>query len=484
MMDYIPNIHLFSLYNQYYFYDANTNAIMELPSEIYGFLKDITEKKSVDVRKEFESLNNHQKEEIEYLISSGLLSKNVTDCSLCHPETEMLGDYYKSNLSSITLQVTQNCNLRCAYCIYSGSYVNRTHNNKRMQLETAIKAVDFLYRHSSQSHIISIGFYGGEPLLEFDLIQKVVDYAEGLFKGKSLQFLMTTNATLLSVEKARYLREHKFHLTISLDGPQSIHNKNRIFAGSNKGSFQVIMNNLKKIKEDDPQALKDISFNAVIDMNQDTSCSNEFFLHYDLVKEMDVGGNYVDSSNKKDQAPSAPPQFYIDTYYELFKLYLFQCTDIFSAYAPKLYSFEISAMKRNMLERTVLHNACTTPGGQCLPGIQRFFVDVDGLFYPCERVNESANDFVIGDIENGFDVEKAKKLLNVALITENECKNCWCSKLCNQCISKAEENGKLSRKMRLSNCQDTKIAVEDMMKNYIVLRKHGCRFEEYERKDL
>lgn len=163
MMDYIPNIHLFSLYNQYYFYDANTNAIMELPSEIYGFLKDITEKKSVDVRKEFESLNNHQKEEIEYLISSGLLSKNVTDCSLCHPETEMLGDYYKSNLSSITLQVTQNCNLRCAYCIYSGSYVNRTHNNKRMQLETAIKAVDFLYQHSSQSHIISIGFYGGEP---------------------------------------------------------------------------------------------------------------------------------------------------------------------------------------------------------------------------------------------------------------------------------------------------------------------------------
>lgn len=313
MMDYIPNIHLFSLYNQYYFYDANTNAIMEVPSEIYIFLKNIIEKRDVDVRKEFESLGDYQKEEIEYLISSGLLSKSVTDCSLCHPETEMLCDYYKSNLSSITLQVTQNCNLRCAYCIYSGSYVNRTHNNKRMQLETAIKAVDFLYRHSSQSHIISIGFYGGEPLLEFDLIQKVVDYAEGLFKGKSLQFLMTTNATLLSVEKARYLREHTFHLTISLDGPQSIHNKNRIFAGSNKGSFQVIMNNLKKIKEDDPQALKDISFNAVIDMNQDTSCSNEFFLHYDLVKEMDVGGNYVDSSNKKDQTPSAPPQFYIDT---------------------------------------------------------------------------------------------------------------------------------------------------------------------------
>ncbi len=77
------------------------------------------------------------------------------------------------------------------------------------------------------------------------------------------------------------------------------------------------------------KALADVSFNAVIDMNQDPSCTNEFFLHYDLVKEMDVGGNYVDTSNKKDKSILEPPQFYTDTYYELFKLYLFQCTNIF-----------------------------------------------------------------------------------------------------------------------------------------------------------
>lgn len=71
MMDYIPNIHLFSLYNQYYFYDVNTNAIMEVPSEIYMFLKNITGKKDVDVRKESENLSDHEKEEIDYLISGG-----------------------------------------------------------------------------------------------------------------------------------------------------------------------------------------------------------------------------------------------------------------------------------------------------------------------------------------------------------------------------------------------------------------------------
>ena len=87
------------------------------------------------------------------------------------------------------------------------------------------------------------------------MIKEVVHYAEKLFLGKTLQFLITTNATLLSVNKARYLYDHKFHVTISLDIRNIYIIKNRVFAGSNKGTFQVIMENLNKINEDNPQAL-------------------------------------------------------------------------------------------------------------------------------------------------------------------------------------------------------------------------------------
>lgn len=83
------------------------------------------------------------------------------------------------------MQVTQNCNLRCQYCVYSGSYINRVHNNKRMSVEVAKQAIDFLVKHSENSKEISIGFYGGEPLLEVPLIREVVDYAEGVFSGKN-----------------------------------------------------------------------------------------------------------------------------------------------------------------------------------------------------------------------------------------------------------------------------------------------------------
>ena len=77
---------------------------------------------------------------------------------------------------------------------------------------------------------ISIGFYGGEPLLEVPLIREVVDYAEGVFSGKKLLFNMTTNATLLNIETAKYLYEKKFNVTISLCKTQATHDSNRIFA--------------------------------------------------------------------------------------------------------------------------------------------------------------------------------------------------------------------------------------------------------------
>lgn len=71
------------------------------------------------------------------------------------------------------------------------------------------------------------------------------------------------------------------------------------------------------------------------------------------------------------------------------------------------------------------------------PGIQRFFVTVDGKFFPCERVDEESSELCIGDLKNGFDLENAKKILNVAKITEKECRECWCYKMCSQCVAKA-----------------------------------------------
>ena len=155
-------------------------------------------------------------------------------------------------MGNVILQVTQNCNLRCEYCVYSGSYINRVHTNKRMSFETAVKTIDFLAAHSLNCNEVSIGFYGGEPLLEIELIKKAVSYAKEVFGEKKVNFNMTTNATLLNMDIADFLVQNDFNITISLDGPRNIHNKNRIFANSNKGTFDLIMENIALIREKYP----------------------------------------------------------------------------------------------------------------------------------------------------------------------------------------------------------------------------------------
>lgn len=475
MLDWKPKIHLMKLYGMYYLYDVNTNGICELTEEVYNFLAALDNDSSKN-KFLYNQLTQNNKEDIAYLLDIGYLKPSNENVTIEHFEASRLKNYYAHNMKSIILQVTQNCNLRCEYCVYSGSYINRVHNNKRMSVETAFRAIDFLAMHSLNSREISIGFYGGEPLLEFELIKQVVKYAYKIFDGKVLHFNMTTNATLLTHETIKFLYDNDFILTISLDGPSEIQNKNRIFANSNKGTFNSIMKKLELIRQEYPGFIKQITFNAVIDYKEDVSCSDRFFLTYDVVKEIEVAGNYVNMENRKEDINIAP-EFYAVSNYEIFKTYLYHCNKImFDQYRPTLHKFEVGILKQQLMDRIIVDESAKDviyPGGQCLPGIQRFFVNADGDFFPCERVNEEADDYCIGNLENGIDLQKAEAILNIAKITSDECKNCWCYKMCNQCIARAEKNGKMDREQRLQHCRGMKNRVEEMIKNYIVLKNHN-----------
>ncbi|MFZ3070522.1 MAG: radical SAM protein [Anaerolineaceae bacterium] len=112
-----------------------------------------------------------------------------------------------------------------------------------MTWKVAKRALDFLWEHSIDSGEVNVGFYGGEPLLEFPLIQKVVGYSKYLFWGKQLTFSITTNGTLLNPEIILFFQEHNFSLGISLDGPKEINDRNRVFANG-KGTFDSVLHNI------------------------------------------------------------------------------------------------------------------------------------------------------------------------------------------------------------------------------------------------
>ena len=485
MLKHIPFIKLFSVHFKYYLYDTNTNAIFKIPKEVYLYLEKLNDKNFED---SFNALSDKYKKFVNNMIANGVLKPIPENRKIEHFETERLDYFFKDNVRSLTLQVTQNCNLRCNYCVYSGSYVNRTHNNKRMSWETAKKAIDHLFDHSSLSKNISIGFYGGEPLLEWNLIVKCVEYAENLFFEKNLSFLMTSNATLLEDYMIDFICKHNINLTISLDGPREVQNANRVFANGNEDTFSVVMEKIKLFEKINSEYLKNnVSFNAVIDLNKDVNASNEFFFNYDIIKDIQVSGNVVNEDNKTETS-FAVPEYYSEMQYELFKSYIFFHTDILSNFSPRLYINDINGLKRNQEERLIVDDSCKSSvvaTGQCLPGILRFFVTADGDFYPCERVNEQSPDLCIGNVNDGFNVENAKRILNVSKLTEEHCLKCWCIKNCGQCISKSmNADGHLEAESRLKNCAIAKREAVERMKEYVILKEYGFDFANVEMKKL
>jgi uncharacterized protein len=146
-------------------------------------------------------------------------------------------------LQTLVLNLTNQCNLSCQYCYEFGSDKIASPNGKKkfMDFETARASVDFLLDQSAGRRNVHITFFGGETLMNFPVLQKVVAYAKERAdgQGRSIDFSMTTNATLLTPAIIEFLSENRICVTVSMDGPADLHDKLRVFANG-RGSYDVI----------------------------------------------------------------------------------------------------------------------------------------------------------------------------------------------------------------------------------------------------
>lgn len=469
----IPFIHLFRTPANYYIYDVNSDALINIDCDTYMYLKDGQCSSELNSEKANDT--------IKRMRSDGLLSTSRVS-EIIHPETEALAYYLENKINMITLQVTQNCNLRCSYCAYSGGYENRHHNNKIMDIETAKQGIDFLIKHSSENQQVNIGFYGGEPLLMFDLIKECVDYAESSAEGKDLTFNLTTNGTLITDEILEYFVMHSISIMLSLDGPIEIHDKNRRTADGNNGSFEMMINNVEMIKKKYPNYfIEHVSFNTVIDPANDFSCVNNFIADSSLLSDASFSSSLISDIYAKSPV-KLTENFTVEKNYELFKVLLSKLGRLDRTHVSKLLlaQYDITRRYRSGKQNRFLGSLPEKAhhGGPCLPGVLRLFINADGSFYPCERVSEASETMKIGDLDNGIDIEKAKKLLNMGSISEQACKNCWAFYYCTLCAASADNLQELSYDVLRPHCLQVKSAIEYIMKDYCVLREFGHDFQE------
>lgn len=449
-----------------YVYDRGRNALLEVTDSEYEELEKI--KKGIVKEEESMVLKKYQRE--------GFLCPNKVT-RIEHNCSRVLEHYLNNHVEKLTLQVTQRCNLRCEYCVYSGNYDNRRHSNLDMSFETAKKAIDLYLKSSGEMRNHSVAFYGGEPLLNLGLIKKCVEYVKNQIGGKNVEYLMTTNGTLLSDEIVDYLRNENFRIMVSLDGSKKEHDEHRKFENG-RGSFELIQKNLRRIRERYPEFFSKIIYNSVINPDNDYQNIKTYFERDELLNSAEILTNIVEVEHPGEKIKMSVDYIKIDKYDQL-KLYLFMLGKLNKEDVSKLVLLRakyIIEKYQQIIKKAEIGSICHH-NGPCIPGTRRLFVNVHGELFPCERVSETSPVMQLGNVDEGFNEEKVCMLLNVGKVTEDLCKKCWALLHCNQCIRNADGKDHLSRELKVMYCPDSRKQAYFNLKEICVLRELGCTFE-------
>lgn len=153
-----------------------------------------------------------------------------------------------------------------------------------------------------------------------------------------------------------------------------------------------------------------------------------------------------------------------------------KCSDLHGDYVGEL------TKRYTALSGGPLKNKYGAPGGPCLAGSKRAFVDVCGGIYPCEKVTE-CEELRIGTIYDGFDISRIDDILNISKSTEEECKKCWAFMFCTACIAASIGPNGISRETRLANCKAVREGAIEQLKSIKLLEENGFRFDRYWREE-
>lgn len=227
----IKEFYSFKNKEYHYLYNVSEMLAFKINGELFKDLNEIS--------------NNHF--EISDELKDALLVMKLVKNDNESGYLERQEDPSNYTITNLILNLVQDCNLACIYC-YGGE---GEYNNKGyMSEKIAFDSVDWFLKQAKTAKDLLITFFGGEPLLNFDLLKKIVQYSIEKSKEyeKKLSFSITTNATLISKEVIEFFNQHKFSLTISIDGTEHMHDKNRPFK-SGKGSYSSIVPKIKELIE-------------------------------------------------------------------------------------------------------------------------------------------------------------------------------------------------------------------------------------------
>ena len=451
--------------NNEYFYNNDTGMIF--PKLYSGEFENLQSCKIADI-------NKGQIQQIEEF--ADVLNNNTHTWN----QDLLTDNYYVDNgIKQLTFKLTNQCNLRCKYCTYSNHYKNTdTYNDEVLDFETSVKAIDIYMGYIEDHNRVNNGikvqphftFYGGEPLLQYELIARIVEYIKDKYKDFVPQYLMTTNGVLLNQERADFLKDNKFFLSLSIDGYLENHDRNRV-SQEDKGTFNQINNLVNKYLKDYDKWNIFMCYDILTDFNrlkseEDFGDGSDWFFKKiaKVTPVMDINTDYYDQFSDTDINE------FRNNFRQMRENYIRNKIennpiDIISSI---IYDYEFIMLDDRQKFRFG-GSFYETPIGNCIPG-DKLFLQTDGTFTLCEKV-PNFPELIIGDIDNGIDIKKVQDLIrkiNKDLLIN--CKSCEISKLCMFCYSILEKDDKNKITINPDVCESQKTTLRNKLGNYVYLK--------------
>jgi uncharacterized protein len=308
-------------------------------------------------------------------------------------------------MKKYTLLTTLACNLRCTYC-----YIGK--RNISITLPIAEQIIEFIYRHTPDEEKIDLGFFGGEPLLEFETMQRIVEMVESHFKydPERIALSITTNGTIFSPEIASFLNRHRMVFCVSCDGPSHVQNHFRVFPDG-RGSSAVVEETIRQARETLPVVLVNAVFHPL-----DFTSLPETIRYFSALGLRQIYLNPDFSAPWTAPVAAAMPKIYQEIG-ELYAEYYLRGDPHFIS----LIDSKIAVILRGGYKSSE----------KCQMGVRELAFGPDGHIYRCERLVGSGgmNEHCIGHIEKDFRPGGAN-CVGIKASATRECRECTLRDYC------------------------------------------------------
>ncbi|MGI6226867.1 MAG: thioether cross-link-forming SCIFF peptide maturase [Peptococcales bacterium] len=408
------NIHKFSFKDFKILLDINSGSVHVIDEITWDYLDELEnqegnwEKSQETLGKKYETnLLNDVRGELQELIANNLLFSEDIDLDLYQPNPNPV-------VKALCLHVAHDCNLRCGYCFAgTGAFGGQ---RSLMSREVGQRAIDFLLAGSQNRKHVEVDFFGGEPLLNFDVVKELVAYGNKKAQelGKIIKFTITTNGVLLSDEVQQFLNENNMSVVLSLDGREKTNDHMRPFPNGS-GSYALIKDKFLKFVKSRNQTdyyVRGTFTRYNLDFAEDVKHLAELGFK-EISVEPVVAEVSLDYAFKEEDLPFLKEQYNVLTKY--------------------FWDSHVSGRGFNFFHYNIDLNH-----GPCLPkrlsgcgaGHEYLAVSPEGDLYPCHQF-VGQKKYRVGNVYKGLEQkELAVEFQKSHVLSKEECRKCWARFYC------------------------------------------------------